>query len=234
VIGPRLFVTGTDTGVGKTVVCAALAAGAPGPAAALKPLATGVLPGEVGADAALLAIGAGGGPPPYMAWRPPISPHRAARESRRRADLGALLAWGAAHARPYTLVEGGGGWRVPVDPDGAWGVPEIAAGLGWPVLIVAGNRLGVLNHTLLTAAAVRAAGLPLAGVVLNDGPRAAPGEAAEDWGGDDQAPARARNLDDLRLLLDAPVVRFPRLAALDRPALAAAGRALWAERGQFT
>jgi dethiobiotin synthetase len=221
-VTPRLFVTGTDTGVGKTVVTAALAAAAPGPVAALKPLATGVPPGEVGEDAALLALGAGGAPPPYMTWATPVSPHRAARESGRRADRAALLAWVAAHARAHTLVEGVGGWRVPVDPDGAWGIPEIARGLGWPVLLVAGNRLGVLNHALLTVDAVRAAGLPLVGLVLNDG--------APTWGGDDQAPARARNLEDLRALLDIPVARFPRLRAMDRPALAAAGRQL---RAQF-
>jgi dethiobiotin synthase len=214
----RLFVTGTDTGVGKTVVTAALVAlpdGA-GPAIGLKPLASGVPAGEIGEDAALLGLACGRPETPYRRWEAPVSPHRAALDSGLVAELDEALAWIAARQAPITCVEGVGGWRVPVSP--GWGIPELAAALGWPVLIVAANRLGVLNHTLLTAAAVRAAGLPLAGVVLND----APGPTSAD----DQGPARARNLEDLRLLTGCPVAPFPALPRLDRPALVAAGAAL--------
>lgn len=208
----RLFVTGTDTGIGKTVVTAALAASAE-EAVGLKPLASGVPAGAIGDDAALLALGSGGPAESYRSWVMPVSPHRAAIESGVGATLEGTLAWVRARERARTYVEGVGGWRVPVMLD--WGIPELAGALGWPVLVVAGNRLGVLNHTLLTVDAVRAAGLAVAGVVLNDGVGAT--------SPDDNGPAQRRNLADLRLLLGCPVVAFPAVAALTRGGLAAAG-----------
>jgi dethiobiotin synthetase len=63
------------------------------------------------------------------------------------------------------LVEGEGGWRVPLGPDG--GVAELASTLGLPVILVVGLRLGCINHALLSAAAIRASGLQLAGWVAN-------------------------------------------------------------------
>jgi dethiobiotin synthetase len=95
-------------------------------------------------------------------------------------------------------------------------VSDLAARLGWPVVVVAPNRLGVLNHTLLTVEAVRRRGLRVAGVVL-----------AEQDARDEAA---ATNLEDLRLLLDGvPVRALPRLAdASDAVALARAGRGLLA------
>ena len=216
----RLFITGTDTGIGKTVITAALAASARD-AVGLKPLASGVPEGPAGSatpgtDAALLALASGGPAESYRAWALPVSPHRAAMESGVGASLAETVAWIQARARARTYVEGVGGWRVPVMPD--WGIPELAGALGWPVLVVAGNRLGVLNHTLLTVDAVRAAGLAVAGVVLND--------VVGSMSPDDNGPARRRNLDDLRLLLDCPVAAFPGLPTLSRAALAAAGAAL--------
>lgn len=212
-----LFVTGTDTGVGKTVVAAALAASARD-SIGLKPLASGVPAGQPGEDAALLALATGDRPESYRRWVPPLSPHRAALESGIEAELGELLGWIEARRRRRSYVEGVGGWRVPIAADASWGIPELASALGWPVLVVASNRLGVLNHTLLTVAAVRAAGLSPAGVVLND--------VASGLPPDDNEPARRRNLEDLRLLLDVPVAPFPALPAMDRDHLAAAGAAL--------
>lgn len=190
----RLFVTGTDTGVGKTTVSAALAGAlrrSGRTVAALKPVASGVDAGA-GEDAELLAAGAGHEPRCAVALRAPLSPHRAAAMEGVRLDLGVLLDWIGAWQAEAVLVEGAGGWEVPYAPD--WRVADLAAALGWPVLVVARNRLGVLNHTLLTVAAVRARGAPLLGVVLN--------------GADDGS--AVGNLEDLRALLpDLTVEPFP-------------------------
>lgn len=209
----RLFVTGTDTEVGKSVTTACLAAALAerGPVRALKPVASGVQPGEPGEDAALLALGAGHpAPAGGVTLRTPCSPARAAREEGVDVRLATVLAWVASNAEPAgaTLVEGVGGWEVPIGA--GWGVPDLAVALGWPVLVVGADRLGCLNHAVLTVKAVRAAGLQVAGVVL-----------ARSTGG--------WNVEDLRgLLPGVPVVPLPTLASLDRGALAAAGRGLLA------
>ncbi len=207
----RLFVTGTDTEVGKTVTTACLAAAlaGSGPVRALKPVASGVAPGEPGEDAALLALGAGhAAPPGGVTLRTPCSPARAAREEGVDVQLAAVLDWVAANTGPAgaTLVEGVGGWEVPVGA--GWGVPDLALALGWPVLVVGADRLGCLNHAVLTVKAVRARGLAVAGVVLT--------RSAGGW-----------NVEDLRgLLPGVPVVALPALASLDRASLADAGRGL--------
>lgn len=164
-----LFVTGTSTEVGKSWVTAALATAlrTQGHAVrALKPIASGVdlPPGE---DAALLAQAAGHPAPEAWTFRAALSPHRAAAMEGRHVPLDAVVEWVRAHAGPVTLVEGAGGWEVPCAPE--WCISDLAVRLGWPVLVVARNQLGALNHTLLTVAAIRARGLPLAGVVLNAG-----------------------------------------------------------------
>ena len=209
----RLFITGTDTGVGKTVTTAALVASMPG-AIGLKPLATGVPEGSCGEDAALLALAGDRAPEVYQRWTLPVSPHRAAMESGVEASLEGVMNWIHSRTRAQTYVEGVGGWRVPISL--SWGIPDLAQALGWPVLVVAANRLGVLNHTLLTVQAVRQSGLEVCGIVLNQGTPDAPGEEA----------ARQRNLDDLQLLLDLPVGTLDRLSACSREELARAGTAL--------
>ncbi len=201
-IPPRLFVTGTDTEVGKTVVSAALAAATN--ARALKPVASGVPPGAVSEDAALLALACGGVAECARTWQTPVSPHRAAEIEGRSVSLPELLDWIQARSAARMLVEGVGGWRVPISWD--FGVPELAKALDFPVLVVAANRLGVLNHTLLTVDAVRASGLPVAGVVLNN------------LGSQDAS--QGSNLEDLRRLLDVPVWDFPRLTHMNRSSLA--------------
>lgn len=210
-----LLITGTDTGVGKTVVSASLAAAlatAGVRVRALKPVASGVEPGDPGEDAALLGLAAGHAPASFLRFRAPLSPHRAAALDGVPVDPDAILAWVRQNEGDVTLVEGAGGWEVPLAPD--WRVSHLARALGWPVLVVAADRLGVLNHTLLTVAAVRHAGLAVAGVVLT-GP--APGADA----------STTSNHADLRALLpDVAVRRVPWLPTLDRAALAGAGRTL--------
>jgi dethiobiotin synthetase len=187
---PRIFVTGTDTGVGKTVAtaCLAQAARTRGTVLAVKPVASGVPAGTDGEDSVLLASAAGHAPWCAAAFVTPVSPHRAARIEGRGLPP-ALLADLSALAAETVLVEGVGGWRVPLG-DGLW-TADLARTCEL-VIVVAADRLGVLNHTLLTVDAVRTAGLPVAGVVLNRG--AAPADAS-----------RPYNLDDLRDLLDVPV-----------------------------
>lgn len=169
----RLFVTGTDTEVGKTVVSAALAGGLRrlGHAvAAVKPLASGEA--HPGTDATLLGQLAGHPPKVLACFAFPAAPTRAMALEGRRVTFAQVTAYlgeqeqGLPDRDGVLLVEGVGGWRVPLTPDAT--VDDLARWLDAPVVVVAANRLGVLNHTLLTVEAVRAAGLPVAGIVLND------------------------------------------------------------------
>ncbi len=190
------FVTGTCTEVGKTMVTALLAAAARAEGHAVpaaKPLASGGPP--PGEDARLLAAAAGHPPRIHTCLPDPASPDRAARNLGHTLDRGAITAWCRALPGPR-LIEGVGGWEVPLAP--GWRVSDLAQDLGHPVIVVAANRLGVLSQTLLTVAAVAARGLPVAGVALVDPPAPTP---LADW-----------NLADLRRELAVPVLRVPWLA----------------------
>ncbi len=208
-----IFVTGTDTEVGKTVVSAALAAALArgGGVRALKPVASGVEPGTAGEDAELLAFAAGHAVPEGgVRLRTPCSPHRAAIIEGRTVEPAMILNWIAENLGEVTVVEGVGGWEAPITVD--FHVSDLAAALRGRVLLIARDRLGVLNHTLLTVAAIRARGLTLVGVVLVD-----------------PELGTSHNLADLRLLLpDVVVAPFPRLPNLERETLANAGAALLA------
>ncbi len=176
----RLFVTGTGTDVGKTWVTACIAETLRSrgwAVRALKPVASGVLTGA-GTDA--IALGAAAGHPPPAGWTftAPLSPHRAARREGRRVALADVLTWITTEQGPATLVEGAGGWEVPCDPD--WRISDLAAHLGWPVLVVVKNELGALNLVLLTVDAIRRRGLRVAGVVLNAGTDEAASSNQED------------------------------------------------------
>lgn len=171
------FVIGTDTGVGKTFVACALlhamrrAGLAPVP---MKPVASGC---DVGPDGGLISddvtqlIAASGRTltqdevSPYR-YLPAIAPHIAAAEARQAVDLDRLVghAQGLAEAGPL-VVEGAGGFLVPVDE--RYSLADLAVALQLPVVLVVGMRLGCLNHALLTAEAVAARGLTLAGWVAN-------------------------------------------------------------------
>lgn len=174
--GPRtLFVTGTDTGVGKTVAAVALlrALTASGRRAiGMKPVAAGIDAGsEVNADvAALLSAGNVDAP---LADRNPcafadaIAPHVAAARSGAAIDLERIA---AAHARlaaraDVVVVEGAGGPLVPIGP--RHDMLDVARRLRAPVVLVVGVRLGCLNHALAAELAIRARGLELAGWIAN-------------------------------------------------------------------
>lgn len=173
-----LFVAGTDTGVGKTLVATALlaAAGARGlRTVGLKPLAAGAVRGPDGLrneDAELLlqtmncAL-------PYQAVNPvvvepPIAPHLALADAGIALDAQKLheqCTPALAQACDLLVVEGAGGWRVPLGGNDT--LADFARLLGFPVLLVVGMRLGCLNHALLSAEAIRGDGLRLAGWVVN-------------------------------------------------------------------
>ena len=170
-----LFITGTDTGVGKTHVACALvrALRASGVrVAGMKPIAAGLHYGEtINADVAALAEADGLAVPvrlrnPY-AFAEPIAPHLAARDRGVTVDLAVIAAafHDLARSVDVVVVEGAGGARVPVAP--GLDMLDIARSLGTPVLLVVGLRLGCLNHARLTADAIAARGLHLAGWVAN-------------------------------------------------------------------
>lgn len=175
-----LFVTGTDTGVGKTVVAGAIVAAlrATGErVAAFKPVVTGLdEPAEPGwpRDHELLAAAAGASAEAVAphAFGPPVSPHLAAELAGAELDLDALIvAAGAAAAEAGAstlIVEGVGGLLVPLTPRQT--VRDLAVGLGFPLVIAARPGLGTINHALLTLAAARAAELTVAGVVMTPWP----------------------------------------------------------------
>ncbi|MGI8593691.1 MAG: dethiobiotin synthase [Solirubrobacteraceae bacterium] len=172
-----LFVTGTDTGVGKTVVAAAICVALRARServAAFKPVVTGLdtpsLPGWPH-DHALLAAATGGDPERVAPYRfgPAASPHLAAELSGQRIHPPTLLAAArlAGEAGPL-IVEGVGGLLVPLAAD--YAVADFIADLGLPLVVVAYPGLGTINHTLLTLQAARARALRVAAVVMTPWP----------------------------------------------------------------
>lgn len=174
-----LFVTGTDTEVGKTVVaaavCAALAARGER-VAAFKPVVTGTdeEPGDWPRDHELLAAAASAGQAPEQVtprtFGPAVSPHYAAQLAGSGLEPHELVAAArAAAARADVLVcEGVGGLLVPLTP--GYLIRDLAAELDLPLLIAARPGLGTINHTLLTLEAARAVGLSPAAVVITPWP----------------------------------------------------------------
>lgn len=174
-----LFVTGTDTGIGKTILTASLVAAARRngrPAAPMKPVQTGCTPGPRGLQATDLDLG--------LAWSglavsdeeydrlAPVrlpdacSPHLAARRAGRPIDLPPLVAAARAAARIYDplIVEGAGGVLVPINEHES--MLDLMRGIGFPVLVAARPGLGTINHTLLTLDRLAGAGLAATGVVF--------------------------------------------------------------------
>ena len=171
------FVTGTDTGVGKTLIAAALVRRFRGRGlrvAGMKPVASGSLEtagGLVNEDALILQR-EGSKRWPYatvnpLTYRPAIAPHVAAAAAGRPIDFDLIAGRFAELASDSDLVvvEGAGGWRVPLH--GRRTIASLAAHLGLPVVLVVGMRLGCLNHAFLTAEAIERDGLRLAGWVAN-------------------------------------------------------------------
>jgi dethiobiotin synthetase len=174
-----LFVTGTDTGVGKTVLAAALAAAlrADGvDVAAFKPAVTGLDEPEPDRppDHELLAAVTGRRVDEVAPHRlgPAVSPHLAAELEGIELDPAALLAAARGLRADVVIAEGVGGLLVPLTL--GYTVRDLAVDLGWPVVIAARPGLGTINHSLLTVEAARAAGLDVRAVVLTPWP-ATPG-----------------------------------------------------------
>ncbi len=168
-----LFVTGTSTGVGKTIVSAALLAAmraAGEPVRACKPVVTGLAepPSAWPADHELLALAAGMAPKEVAPLRfgPAVSPHLAGSIAGEMIDAVALVehARASANAGATLIVEGVGGLLVPFTDD--FTVRDLAVELALPVVIAAAPGLGTINHTLLTLEAARSVGLSVAAVVL--------------------------------------------------------------------
>ena len=173
-----VFVTGTDTGVGKTLVACALilaVAETGRRVVGMKPVAAGAQANARGVlvndDVVRIMAASNVAAPrtnvnPYC-FAPATAPHLAARASGVEIVLEEILAayWKLAALAEFVVVEGVGGFCVPLNAreDSA----DLARHLGLPVLLVVGMRLGCLNHTLLTAQAIRARGLRLAGWIAN-------------------------------------------------------------------
>jgi dethiobiotin synthetase len=194
------FVTGTDTDVGKTLVTAGLLVAAKNlglTTAALKPLAAGCEKTEQGlrnSDALILQsvmtesfVYEQINP---IALHAAIAPHIAAQQENRSISTDRLAGFCRASlgVAQFTLVEGAGGWRVPINPRET--MADFANSLQLPVILVVGMRLGCLNHALLTFEAIVRDGLPVAGWVANCV--------------DEQMPALAENIESLRVRLPIP------------------------------
>lgn len=163
-----IFVTGTDTGVGKTHVSRLLIENlrrAGIDAVGYKPVACGDRD-----DARSLAYASGGMSeadvnPVY--FNTPVAPYVAGLLENKTVDPAELIAGfrKLAAAHEFVVVEGAGGWEVPLAAN--YRISDLAHDLGLPVLLVAANRLGALNHILLSIDAIRAKGLTCAGIILN-------------------------------------------------------------------
>jgi dethiobiotin synthetase len=220
-----LFVTGTDTGVGKTVVAAAMLAAlrARGErVVGFKPVLTGTdepVDPDWPPDDELLAAAAGMDARDVALARfgPPVSPHLAAALAGAPLDPEALrAAFAARTAEVDTVVaEGVGGLLVPLAPD--YLVRDFARDIGLPLVVVARPGLGTINHTLLTLATARAGGLAVAGVVITPW-REEPSTMEDD------------NRAMIARLGEVEVATLPHIARPDPVLLAQAGAALPLER----
>ena len=174
----RLGITGTDTGVGKTVVASALARAMVRrglSVAAMKPIETGVAFDDPSRDGALLARAAGHehllNTTAPIVLRDPVAPLVAARRTNASLQLSALdrAVEQASDGRDVLIVEGAGGLLVPVTADETYATMFRRWSLG--VVIVGANKLGVINHVRLTCAACRAESLSIHAIVLNQAER---------------------------------------------------------------
>lgn len=217
-----VFVTGTDTGVGKTVLAASLCAALRADGVrvgAFKPVVTGTAePSDpanpVPTDHALLGACAGVDPATVapLTFGPAVSPHLAAQLAGTRIDTEAVLtaARAAGAACDVLVAEGVGGLLVPLSAE--LSVRDVAVALGLPVVVAARPGLGTINHTLLTLEAARAAGLDVRAVVVGPWPQ-------------DPSTMERSNVESIAALGNVAVATLPNVA-LEPAALAAAGSAL--------
>lgn len=186
-----LFITGTDTDVGKTYVTSLLAqqlvtAGIG--VSARKPVASGCAQACVDAEALAQATGEDSNIVCPYRFMPAISPERAMRQAGKTITLADCIA-ACNNSNHFTLVEGAGGWLSPLCSNGD--NADLALRLALPVLLVASNRLGCINQTRLTLQAIQQRGLTCIAIVLNDA----------------QHHADAENLIDLQARVNVPI--FP-------------------------
>jgi len=210
-------VTGTGTGVGKTVLSASIVAAlrARGePVTARKPVVTGLddpPDPDWPRDHELLAALSGSTPEQVspQTFGPAVSPHLAAVLAGTELDPAAMIA--SVRADPPLVVEGVGGLLVPLTE--RFDVADLAVELGLPLLVAAHPGLGTINHTLLTLEAARSRGLSVKSIVLTPWP-GRPGEIERS------------NRDTIARLGDVPVDVLPWLPRADPELLAQAGSAL--------
>jgi len=196
----RWFITGTDTEVGKTVVASALirhlvAAGYL--VAGMKPVASGCEMTAAGLrnQDALSLIAASNVNLAYemvnpFAFEPAIAPHIAAQRAGRPIDLDMISVLAGAIEADCLVIEGVGGWMVPLGNDRL--LADLARATSDEIIIVVGMRLGCINHALLTAAQVKRDGLPLKGWIANHV--------------DPDMQAQAENLATLEALMPCPLL----------------------------
>jgi dethiobiotin synthetase len=203
-----LFVTGTDTGVGKTVVAAAICAALRerGTAvAAWKPVVTGTDdPGPADHERLGRATGADPAEVTPHVFGPAVSPHLAAEQAGRPLEPAELLASARAAANGVDLlvVEGVGGLLVPLTP--GYLVRDLARELDLPLVVAARPGLGTINHSLLTLEAARAVALRVAGIVLTPWP-------------DEPSHMERSNRDTIARLGAVEVATLPSLSLTARP-----------------
>ena len=184
-----LIVTGTGTGVGKTVLTAALAALAAGTVAVVKPAQTGVGPDEPGDLAEVARLSGVTSLHEFARYPDPLSPQAAARRARTPGlDVGDVAARVRKLEHDLVIVEGAGGLLVRFAEDG-WTLLDLANELDARVVVVTAAGLGTLNHTALTLRVLRDESIAVAGVVIGRWP------ARPDL-------AERSNVDDLAALTD--------------------------------
>lgn len=202
------FVTGTDTEVGKTFVsCALLKAfeRESCSSVAMKPIASGceLIAGELRNDDALALMEYATQKLPYQevnpyAFEQAIAPHIAAQESLQPIELKKLVKLTQdflKHKADIKLIEGAGGWLVPLNAQDT--LEDYVKALDVPVILVVSIRLGCINHALLSARTIRAAGLQLAGWVAN---------VSQDNFNQNDNQRVAENIDSIKKMIDAPLL----------------------------
>ncbi len=174
----KFFIAGTDTDVGKTLIASGLLQAANNKdlrTVAMKPIAAGCEQTEDGLrnEDALMLIDAMSAELPYsqvnpIAFEPPIAPHIAAMRENKQLSVSRLTGFcNGILMQPsdFVVIEGAGGWRVPLNPRET--LANLAIELNLPVVLVVGMRLGCINHALLTVEAIERDGLKVAGWVAN-------------------------------------------------------------------
>ncbi len=214
----RWFITGTDTEIGKTVVASALIRYLVSEGhlvAGMKPVASGCEMTEAGLrnEDARSLIAASNVNLGYemvnpFVFEPAIAPHIAAQRAGRRIDLDMIRVLANAIEAHYLVIEGVGGWMVPLG-DGHM-LADLAKATADEVIIVVGMRLGCINHALLTAAQIQRDGMPLKGWIANHV--------------DPDMQAQSQNLETLKELMPCPMLGVVRWCGDDRedPAFEAA------------